>query len=388
MNISSIKAKPFSRADLSKSFIPQAFIKGRGGSFCGTTVVDQLLPVSGAPGEDKLVIATGERVMSTGGLVCNDAIAMRKLMPIPVQAVGLLGALDDGRIDGEGAWARAELQKHGIDVTGLVPMKSRSTSFTWIPTNDKTGKRGFIHNAGACSVFDGSTFPFDKTWDQSIAFIGYMNLLPALYANEGRGAAELFQEIHRRKGSLIGVDFTDIYDNEFKDVFAASARNVDFMIINETSLAKATDIDFSAPGDDVDGDKLLSAAQTVIEQNPTLNWLAIHWPKGGLFYRNDHLAVAFPAYQRDQKEIAGTTGAGDNWAAGFLAAAYYGNGPLYALALGTAAASKSLEHISATGASGSFQELHSLMKKCGHKPLAAGLAQFALPDSELTWNMP
>ena len=175
-------------------------------------------------------------------------------------------------------------------------------------------------------------------------------------ADGGAGAADLLRAIKNQTGSYVGIDFTDIYGEGFDRLFASAADEADFIVTNEMSVAQGTGIDVKE-GDVVNCENLLLATQTVIDRHPNLQWIAVHWPLGGLFYRNDHKALAYPVQQLHEGDFIGSTGAGDNWTVGFLASAYLGKDPLFALHLATTAAAKSLGALSGSDASGSLTEL-------------------------------
>lgn len=143
---------------------------------CGTCVADILVrpvPLSTAVGGGRLFHVEPIEA-TTGGIVCNTGIAMRRL-GMRVAAAGLVGA------DPWGDLVRSRLAAEGIDTTALESHPARATSTTAVLI-DPSGERSFAHHVGAPAAIDGSFI--DRLGDQwarsRMAVVGYFGLLPAL----------------------------------------------------------------------------------------------------------------------------------------------------------------------------------------------------------------
>jgi len=142
----------------------------------GTAVADVLIrpvPLTRPVGGGRLLHAEPLAV-TTGGLVCNTGVAMRRL-GMRVAAASLVG--DD-------LWAatiRDSLSREGIDTAGLETRQSIATSSTAVLI-DPSGERSFVHHVGGCAAID-----LDFIRDRLDLFaasrwvlIGYIGLLPGL----------------------------------------------------------------------------------------------------------------------------------------------------------------------------------------------------------------
>jgi sugar/nucleoside kinase (ribokinase family) len=112
--------------------------------------------------------------VTTGGLVCNAGVAMRRLAAV-VEAVALVG--DD-------LWGReivARLANEGIGTTGIERRPGAATSTT-AALIDHGGERSFAHHVGVANAFDiGVLRRHASLFARSrFAVLGYVGLLPGL----------------------------------------------------------------------------------------------------------------------------------------------------------------------------------------------------------------
>jgi sugar/nucleoside kinase (ribokinase family) len=143
---------------------------------CGTCVADILVrpvPLSVPVGGGRLFHVDPIEA-TTGGIVCNTGIAMRRL-GMRVAAASLVGA------DPWGDLVRSRLAAEGIDTTAVESHASRATSTTAVLI-DPSGERSFAHHVGAPQAID---LAFIKRQSahfgtSRLALVGYFGLLPAL----------------------------------------------------------------------------------------------------------------------------------------------------------------------------------------------------------------
>lgn len=143
---------------------------------CGTCVADILVrpvPLTEPVGGGRLFHVEPIEA-TTGGIVCNTGIAMRRL-GMRVAAAGLVGA------DPWGDLVRARLTQEGIDTTALESHPSQATSTTAVLI-DPSGERSFAHHVGAPAALDLAFFRrAAPQWSRSrAALVGYFGLLPAV----------------------------------------------------------------------------------------------------------------------------------------------------------------------------------------------------------------
>lgn len=143
---------------------------------CGTCVADILVrpvPLSTPVGGGKLIHVDPIEV-TTGGIVCNTGIAMRRL-GMKVAASSLVGRDQWGDI------IRTRLTAEGVDAAAIESHPSLSTSTT-AALIDAGGERSFAHHVGAPHAIDvaflrGQTSFFTRS---RLAVLGYFGLLPSL----------------------------------------------------------------------------------------------------------------------------------------------------------------------------------------------------------------
>jgi len=142
---------------------------------CGTCVADVLVrpvPLSAAIGGDRL-FPVDPLEATTGGIVCNTGVAMRRL-GMRVAAASLVGD------DLWGGLVRSRLHAEGIDTTAVttIPMATSTTAVLI----DPGGERSFAHHAGACASIDLAFIerhlPLFRR--SRLAVVGYLGLLPGL----------------------------------------------------------------------------------------------------------------------------------------------------------------------------------------------------------------
>ena len=108
---------------------------------------------------------------AVGGCVPNTIINLAKIdRSIPLYAYGMVGD-DDG-----GKYVTFEMQKYGVDVSGVVVSDSKATSFSDVMSVAATGERTFFHHKGANSEFSPSHVSVDSMTCRML-HIGYILLL-------------------------------------------------------------------------------------------------------------------------------------------------------------------------------------------------------------------
>ena len=164
---------------------------------CGTCVADILVrpvPLSEPVGGGRLFHVEPIEA-TTGGIVCNSGIAMRRL-GMRVAAASLVGA------DAWGELVRSRLTAEGIDCSAIESHPDRATSTTAVLI-DPGGERSFAHHVGAPQALD---LAFIRRlvphWTRSrVALVGYFGLLPALEPAIGEALATI-----RAAGCLIALE--------------------------------------------------------------------------------------------------------------------------------------------------------------------------------------
>jgi sugar/nucleoside kinase (ribokinase family) len=262
---------------------------------CGTCVADILVrpvPLTAPVGGGRL-LHVDPITVTTGGVVCNTGIAMRRL-GMRVAAASLVGG------DLWGDVIRAHLVAEEIDITALDRHPTLATSTT-AALIDPGGERSFAHHVGAPQALDlGFLRRHVGHFARArFAVLGYFGLLPGLEPVFGEAVAVI-----RDAGCRVAVETAGSGGAieqlapalPFIDLFVPSLDEA----IQQTGLTEPRDIlacyrDHGAPG--IVGVKL--GARGVVLSPAAEEWL--------------ELPCVMPP-----GPVADTTGAGDSLLAGLL----------------------------------------------------------------------
>ncbi|MDB5296296.1 MAG: Sugar kinase, ribokinase family [Phycisphaerales bacterium] len=245
------------------------------------------------PPPGALVLCNSIR-LTTGGNVCNTGIAMAK-MGLSVAAAGLVGE------DVLGATLTAELREAGVDTSAVFPTPGVQTSATVVAV-EPGGERCFFHTTGANSRLDAAAFRrclptlARCRWVQ----VGYFGLLQSLTPDLPDLIAELR---HAAPGVKVALDTVNP---------PGSRADLD-PILPHLDLFAPSRTEAVALTGDTDPARMVASFRR-------------HMPRGVIgikldaegCYLDDGAAATFvPACRVD---VVDTTGAGDSWFGGLLAA--------------------------------------------------------------------
>jgi len=154
---------------------------------CGTCVADVLVkPVSlnAAIGGGRL-FSVDPIAVTTGGIVCNSGIALRRL-GMRVAAASLVGD------DAWGVMVRDRLAAEDIDVAGLETHPTLATATTAVLI-DAGGERSFAHHVGAPAAIDLEFIRRQAARPGTcrMAVLGYHGLLPGLEGDLAAAVREI-----------------------------------------------------------------------------------------------------------------------------------------------------------------------------------------------------
>ncbi len=361
-------------------FIPEHLQRqrGKGFAFAGTLGVEEHLRIPTSPVNHSVVYADGNRVRNIAGFACDTSVAMKAMDDkITVSTLGALGGPMTKGFDPNGVFLTNQLGKHRIDTAGCYPIEGEETTVTLVLSSpDSTYS---VHVPGACAQMAPDNFKYRDVPEASIVVAGHMNFLRRL-TEDTSGAAEFLEQIrgHQR---LVGVAFAAPYEDGFQAIFEQSALHADFLIISERSLAQGTEkcVRKTVGDKELLPEQLLDCAGQVIQKASSLQWIAIHMPEGALYYSKDHEALFYPSYQLNPESIISPVGAGNNWLVGFLAAGYFGCGPLASLAFANAAAGLSMIHRDLSRGPGSLEEIISFTREMDTQSIPPGFNPFVHP---------
>lgn len=277
----------------------------------GNFIIDYVKMIDAWPEQDMLASIRSETSSNGGGPynVLKDLAAMGASYPL--EACGLVGS------DANGSWIQHDCKAAGIDTTQLRHTTAAPTSYTDAMTVTSTGRRTFFHQRGANALFDEGHVDFAGTKARHF-HLGYLMLLDAMdtFAGKGRTRASLALESAIKQGLTTSVDIVSTEHAEFREIAESALPYTDVLIINEIEAGKVAGLSLkSAGGVDVEG--CVAAARALLERG-VRQQVVIHFVEGAVAVHKDGRAVKQGSLNLPTGFIAGATGAGDAFAAGYL----------------------------------------------------------------------
>ncbi len=312
----------------------------KGIAVVGSILVDKIYAVSAYPNAGELT-QIRSITQAVGGLVPNNSIGVKKLCPaLPVFAVGKTGN------DESGAYVLRELQKHGVDTSGIRVCDGKTTSFTDV-ISIVGGQRTFFSYPGSSADFGYD----DMDWDSlscKMLHMGYFLLLDKVDRGDGQ---KILKEA-RRRGIRTSIDLVSENSDRYTCVIPCLPY-VDNLIINELEAGKLCGIEPTE-------DNLPTLARRLLDMG-VKERVVIHTPHTGVCA--DALGcVQLPSYRLPPNFIQGTTGAGDAFCSGALLAIYQGKSGEDILRWAQTAAVASLRSSDATSGLDTLETLFTVVQ--------------------------
>ena len=211
-------------------------------------------------------------------------------------AVGAVG--DDEKAD----WVLMTLEKHGVDVSAMQQLNGVPTSATILNVRPN-GDRPALHVRGASDHFDIPSSMYDQVFDAPIVHLGGTGLLQKL---DGARSESLLAEAKRR-GRIVTFDLIAT-DQKTIQIVKPLLPHIDYFM---PSIEEARDLAGKQSAVDC-AEKLLEAG--------TKTCVFTLGPDGAYFAASDGTRKTSPAYDI---QIVDTTGCGDAFDAGFIAALHH-----------------------------------------------------------------
>jgi sugar/nucleoside kinase (ribokinase family) len=329
----------------------------------GNWVIDQVKMIDVYPQRDPLANIRAQS-QGTGGSPYNVLIDLARLKaPFPLMAAGMVGQDDLGRVILE------DCRRHHIDTSHLQTTPLAPTSYTDVMTEQGNGHRTFFHLRGANALWHGAELDFKKI-PARIFHLGYLLLLDALDmpdAKDGTKAAALLRRA-QAAGLKTSVDVVSEDSSRFAGVVLPALRHVDYCILNEIEAGKTTGFVIRQADGSLNTTSLRHAAGA-LWQSGVKELVLVHFPEGCLARTRKGEDFWQPSLNVPNKHIAGTTGAGDAFAAGVLLGLHEGWDLSKCLLTGVCVAAASLSDATATGGVKSLSASLKLARKFGQRPL-------------------
>ncbi|HLE14831.1 MAG TPA: sugar kinase [Anaerolineales bacterium] len=253
-------------------------------------------PLRSVPDPGRLVLVD-EMQLLTGGCAVNSASALA-LLGIPVEAIGKVGE------DPLGDFVIHAMQARGIGTRGVQRDRQNGTSGTMVLV-DPDGERRFVHYIGANACLTLADVDLEQISSASILHVAGSLVLPGI---DGEPTARLLREA-RKAGVITSLDTVWDATGRWMQLLAPCLPHLDYFL---PSLPEAQAI---TGRQDPAG-----AAQALLDGG--VRTVAIKMgAEGCLVATQQGELYRLPAFQVD---VVDATGAGDAFAAGFIAGVWHG----------------------------------------------------------------
>lgn len=275
----------------------RSLVKGQTIVCLGIIVADLVgRPLRSLPDPGRLVLVD-EMGLYTGGCALNAATALARL-GLPVAVIGKVG------VDALGDFLLRELDGRGIDVQGISRDPQVGTSATMVMV-DPTGERRFVHYIGANARLTLADVDWRIVEAASILHVAGALVLPGL---DGQPTAEL---LRRARSASVTTFMDTVWDDtgRWMELIGPCLPHLDYFV---PSLSEARALTGLREPEDVARAMLdLGAGNVALKMGAD----------GCLVMTSAGESLRAPAFEVD---VVDATGAGDAFAAGFIAGVWQG----------------------------------------------------------------
>ncbi len=253
-------------------------------------------PVSEIPAPGRLTLVE-DMGLYTGGCAVNTATALARL-GLPVEVIGKVGT------DAFGDFVIQAMTRRGISAGGIKRDANAGTSATMVMVGPD-GERRFIHYIGANARLSLADIDLQQVGRASILHIAGALVLPGM---DGEPTAQLLQQA-RRAGVTTFMDTVWDATGRWMELLKPCLPHLDYFI---PSLPEAVAL--------TGQEDPYAAARALLDEG--VGTVGIKMDVHGclvLTQKGEHIRM--PAYQ---VQAIDSTGAGDAFAAGFIAGVWFG----------------------------------------------------------------
>lgn len=274
-----------------------------------------------------------EFVEAMGGNASNVSYVLGKL-GVPARTMGMVGR------DERGEGVLRLLSSVGVDVSAVE--RSTGPTTTTICVANATGDRLFLQQPGSSLEAFAEPATFTPALCEGFSHYHQANLYSL--ANLRKHSAETMRRA-RAAGLTVSVDTGWAADGRWMEVLGPALPNTDLLFVNEDEARMLTG--HSEPD---------AIARTLRDHGATGIALKLG-PRGSILYHGSERVECAPF----DVKVVDTTGAGDNYAAGFLAALYRGLDYAQAGRIANATGAISVTQLGAVRAARTWDEVQAWM---------------------------
>lgn len=289
-------------------------------------------PIQGMPDKGKLVLVDTME-LHVGGCASNTAYALSKLGI----SVGLIGKVGE---DGFGDYVVNYMKSAGVDIRGIKRSDKSNTSATMVMVSPD-GERSFFHYIGANGDLSYEDVDFELLKESKILQISGAFLMPNF---DGEPAAKVLKEA-RQMGLITSMDTAWDSKGRWMSVIEPCLEHLDIFM---PSIEEARMISGKEEASDI----------ADLFESYGIKTIVLKMGDKGSYIRTDHTEAYIPAYK---VQTVDATGAGDAFAAGFLAGISQGKDYIESAKLGNAVGALCVTAIGATAGIKSMDETLAFM---------------------------
>ena len=322
----------------------------------GNFLVDQVKIIDTWPEQDTLASISSESRANGGGPynVLKDLAAMG--VEFPLEAIGLVGA------DDYGDWIVADCRTANIGTKQLRQTSDAPTSYTDAMTVRDTGRRTFFHQRGANALLAPDDFDFRGT-SARLFLLGYLMLLDRLdeLDADGRSGASRVLEAARASGLVTVIDYVSTGNPQFAAIARSALPFIDHLVLNELEAAPLLGREIGP-----DRESMIVAVEELLACTDCPR-VVMHAATGVVGGDRAAGVVVQAAVKVPDDRIAGATGAGDAFMAGYLNGVHQNQSLADSLRLGVCTAAISLRDPTPSNGVGSLAECLQLGEMYGFR---------------------
>ncbi len=296
---------------------------------------------------------------AVGGCVPNTAIDLAKIDPsLPISALGRVGD------DAYGQYVIGEMQKYGIDTSGVSVSPDAPTSFSDVMSMP-SGERTFFHARGANAQFSPAHIDVDALQCRML-HIGYILLLDVFDAPDAEYGTVMARFLHdvQARGIKTSVDAVSDSTGKFAEKIKPALRYCDYVIVNEIECCSIWGLNpYGAEGNpDL---VTIERAMRLTMDCGVREKVIVHCKKAGFCLSADSSFTVMPSVAIPRSCIKGSVGAGDAFCAGTLYGIYHNFSDAEMLTFAACAAASNLFAENSVDGMLARDELWSLKEKYG-----------------------
>lgn len=286
----------------------------KGIAIAGNIITDIIKNINSFP-EIGMLSHLSDISYAVGGCAPNTAINLSKIdRSIPISVFGKIGTDENGR------YILSELQKNGIDTSGITYSKTENTSFCDVMSMP-SGERTFFHKKGSNAEFSPDDIDLDSL-NCNLLHIGYIFILDKFDAQDSEYGTVMARFLHsvQQRGIKTSIDVVSDNDADYGKQIIPVLKYCNYVIINEVECCRIWNLEAYTEDGKLNRENIKSAMIKTAESG-VRDKVIIHSKK--LSFALDVESGSFteiPSLKIPKEEIKGSVGAGD----AFCAACLYG----------------------------------------------------------------